>query len=44
MEAIKLLGTNGGSFYGVGGAHPFENPTGFTNVFDLPFVIVFMFD
>jgi K+-transporting ATPase ATPase A chain len=49
MEAIKLLGTNGGSFYGVGGAHPFENPTGFTNMFDLlivivlPFAIAFMF-
>ncbi len=49
MEAIKLLGTNGGSYYGVGGAHPFENPTGFTNVFDLlfvivlPFAIIFMF-
>jgi len=49
MEAIKLLGTNGGSFYAVGGAHPFENPTGFTNVFDLllvivlPFAIAFMF-
>jgi K+-transporting ATPase ATPase A chain len=49
MEAIKLLGTNGGSFYGAGGAHPFENPTGFTNLFDLmivivlPFAIVLMF-
>jgi K+-transporting ATPase ATPase A chain len=43
MEAIKLLGTNGGSYYGVGGAHPFENPTGFTNVFDLLFVIVLPF-
>jgi potassium-transporting ATPase potassium-binding subunit len=49
MEAIKLLGTNGGSMYGAGGAHPFENPTGFTNLFDLllviaaPFAIVFMF-
>jgi K+-transporting ATPase ATPase A chain len=31
MEAIKLLGTNGGSWYGTGGAHPFENPDGFTN-------------
>ena len=40
MEAIKLLGTNGGSYYGAGGAHPFENPTGFTNLFDLLFVIV----
>jgi potassium-transporting ATPase potassium-binding subunit len=49
MEVIKLLGTNGGSFYGAGGAHPFENPTQFTNMFDLllvivlPFAIVFMF-
>src|SRR5580692_9942550 len=49
MEAIKLLGTNGGSAYGVGGAHPFENPTPFTNLFDLlfvivlPFAIIFMF-
>jgi K+-transporting ATPase ATPase A chain len=49
MESIKLLGTNGGSYYGVGGAHPFENPTGFTNMFDLlfvivlPFAIIFMF-
>jgi K+-transporting ATPase ATPase A chain len=49
MEAIKLLGTNGGSYYGTGGAHPFENPTPFTNVFDLlfvlvlPFAIIFMF-
>src|SRR6201987_5773011 len=47
MEVIKLLGTNGGSLYGVGGAHPFENPTAFTNMFDLllcivlPFAIVF---
>jgi potassium-transporting ATPase potassium-binding subunit len=49
MEVIKLLGTNGGSFYGVGGAHPFENPTGFSNMWELllvivlPFAIVFMF-
>ena len=49
MEVIKLLGTNGGSMYGVGGAHPFENPTGFTNLFDLllvialPFAIICMF-
>jgi K+-transporting ATPase ATPase A chain len=49
MEVIKLLGTNGGSFYGAGGAHPFENPTPFTNMFDLllvivlPFAIVLMF-
>jgi potassium-transporting ATPase potassium-binding subunit len=43
MEVIKLLGTNGGSFYGTGGAHPFENPTGFSNMFDLLLVIVLPF-
>jgi K+-transporting ATPase ATPase A chain len=43
MEVIKLLGTNGGSFYGAGGAHPFENPTSFTNMFDLLLVIVLPF-
>ncbi len=43
MEVIKLLGTNGGSFYGAGGAHPFENPTGSTNMFDLLLVIVLPF-
>jgi K+-transporting ATPase ATPase A chain len=43
MEVIKLLGTNGGSFYGVGSAHPFENPTGFTNIFELLLVIVLPF-
>jgi len=43
MEVIKLLGTNGGSFFAAGGAHPFENPTGFTNMFDLLLVIVLPF-
>ncbi|HXY28593.1 MAG TPA: potassium-transporting ATPase subunit KdpA [Acidimicrobiales bacterium] len=43
MEVIKLLGTNGGSFLNAGGAHPFENPTGFTNMFDLLLVIVLPF-
>jgi len=27
QEAIKMLGTNGGGFYGANSAHPFENPT-----------------
>src|SRR3984957_15332225 len=42
-EATNPPGTNGGSMYGVGGAHPFENPTGFTNLFDLLLVIVLPF-
>lgn len=29
--AIKQLGSNGGGFFGVNSAHPFENPTAFTN-------------
>lgn len=29
--AIKQLGTNGGGFFNVNSAHPFENPTAFTN-------------
>ena len=28
LESIKMLGTNGGGFYGMNSAHPFENPTG----------------
>ena len=31
QEAIKLFGTNGGGFFNVNSAHPFENPTGSTN-------------
>lgn len=31
QEAIKELGTNGGGFYNVNSAHPFENPTAWTN-------------
>ncbi|HEY5335875.1 MAG TPA: potassium-transporting ATPase subunit KdpA [Mycobacteriales bacterium] len=31
QEAIKELGTNGGGFYNANSAHPFENPTGWTN-------------
>lgn len=30
--AIKMLGTNGGGFFGVNGAHPFENPTPLANL------------
>jgi potassium-transporting ATPase potassium-binding subunit len=28
---IKMLGTNGGGFYGMNSAHPMENPTAWTN-------------
>ena len=31
QEAIKMLGTNGGGFFGANSSHPYENPTPFTN-------------
>jgi len=33
--AIKQLGTNGGGFFNVNSAHPFENPNGWTNLISL---------
>jgi K+-transporting ATPase ATPase A chain len=35
QEVIKELGTNGGGFYNVNSAHPFENPTSWTNLFEI---------
>ena len=35
QEAIKDLGTNGGGPLNANSAHPFENPTGFTNLFEI---------
>ncbi len=35
QEAIKLLGTNGGGFFNANSAHPFENPTPFTNFLEM---------
>ncbi|MBA0167694.1 potassium-transporting ATPase subunit KdpA [Pectobacterium sp. CFBP8739] len=32
QEAIKLLGTNGGGFFGANASHPFENPTALSNI------------
>ena len=39
QEAIKELGTNGGGFFNANSAHPFENPTPFTNF--LQMVLIF---
>ncbi len=39
MEAIKQLGTNGGGFFNANGAHPFENPTGLTNLFSVALLL-----
>ncbi|HEX3615660.1 MAG TPA: potassium-transporting ATPase subunit KdpA [Solirubrobacteraceae bacterium] len=40
QEAIKLIGTNGGGFFNVNSAHPFENPTAFTNFVEMLAVLI----
>jgi K+-transporting ATPase ATPase A chain len=40
QEVIKELGTNGGGFMNVNSAHPFENPNGFTNLFEMLLVLI----
>jgi potassium-transporting ATPase potassium-binding subunit len=40
QEAIKMLGTNGGGIFNVNSAHPFENPTGFTNFVEMLSVLI----
>ena len=40
LELIKNLGTNGGGFFNVNAAHPFENPTGLTNFLELLAIVV----
>ncbi|MFN6539693.1 MAG: potassium-transporting ATPase subunit KdpA [Nostoc sp. EkiNYC01] len=34
FEAIKMLGENGGGFFGANSAHPFENPNGASNLIE----------
>ncbi|NMN94355.1 potassium-transporting ATPase subunit KdpA [Antrihabitans stalactiti] len=43
QEAIKELGTNGGGFYNVNSAHPFENPTTWTNWLEIFLLLVISF-
>lgn len=38
--AIKQLGTNGGGFFGVNSAHPFENPTALSNLLELASILL----
>jgi K+-transporting ATPase ATPase A chain len=38
---IKMLGTNGGGFYGMNSAHPLENPTAVTNILTTLLMMVF---
>jgi len=43
QEAIKDLGTNGGGPFNANSAHPFENPNGFTNLFEIWLLLVIPF-
>ncbi|MGZ5288289.1 MAG: potassium-transporting ATPase subunit KdpA [Actinomycetota bacterium] len=43
QEAIKELGTNGGGFYNANSAHPFENPSPFTNLLEMFLLLVIPF-
>ncbi|MGM3422396.1 potassium-transporting ATPase subunit KdpA [Pseudomonas benzopyrenica] len=38
--AIKQLGTNGGGFFGVNSAHPFENPTALSDLLELSAILM----
>lgn len=43
QEVIKELGTNGGGFYNANSAHPFENPTTWTNWIEIFLLLVIAF-
>jgi K+-transporting ATPase ATPase A chain len=40
QEAIKMLGTNGGGFFNVNSAFPLENPTAFSNFFEMFIIMI----
>ncbi|MGP9018554.1 potassium-transporting ATPase subunit KdpA [Streptomyces sp. BR1] len=43
QEAIKELGTNGGGYFNANSAHPFENPNGLSNLFEIFLILVIPF-
>ncbi|MFD8069718.1 potassium-transporting ATPase subunit KdpA [Streptomyces parvulus] len=43
QEAIKELGTNGGGYFNANSAHPFENPTPFSNLFEIFLILLIPF-
>ncbi|GAA2895379.1 potassium-transporting ATPase subunit KdpA [Microbacterium esteraromaticum] len=43
QEVIKLLGTNGGGFFNANSSHPFENPTAWTNLFEILLMLIIPF-
>ncbi|MGY1522311.1 potassium-transporting ATPase subunit KdpA [Streptomyces sp. MN3] len=43
QEVIKELGTNGGGYFNANSSHPFENPTPFTNLFEIFLILLIPF-
>ncbi len=43
QEAIKMVGNNGGGFFNTNSAHPFENPTPWTNLFEIVLMLAIPF-
>jgi potassium-transporting ATPase potassium-binding subunit len=43
QEVIKELGTNGGGYFNANSSHPFENPTPFTNLFEVFLILLIPF-
>lgn len=43
QEVIKELGTNGGGYFNANSAHPFENPDGLSNLFEVFLILVIPF-
>ncbi|WP_435244877.1 potassium-transporting ATPase subunit KdpA [Streptomyces sioyaensis] len=43
QEVIKELGTNGGGYFNANSAHPFENPSAFSNLFEIFLILVIPF-
>lgn len=43
QEVIKELGTNGGAYFNANSAHPFENPTPFSNLFEIFLILLIPF-
>ncbi|MFB7542601.1 potassium-transporting ATPase subunit KdpA [Streptomyces zaomyceticus] len=43
QEVIKELGTNGGGYFNANSAHPFENPNGLSNLFEIYLILVIPF-
>ncbi|MGC2573724.1 MAG: potassium-transporting ATPase subunit KdpA [Candidatus Nitrosopolaris sp.] len=40
LESIKELGSNGGGYYGANSGHPFENPNGLSNMYEIFLMLI----